>query len=75
MVTMPRWKLGLLWALSLVVVTALTAAAQARRGQPSGNDFLTLESPTVLTGPDVGFRTNLSCELSPLPPCLLSQTA
>ena len=46
MVTICRWKLALLWALSLVVATALTAAAQARRGQPSGNDAFTLESPT-----------------------------
>ena len=56
MVTMSRWQLALLWAVSLVVATALTAAAQARRGQPSGNDAFTLESPTILTGPDVGFR-------------------
>jgi hypothetical protein len=54
---MPRWwKLTLLWVLSLVFVGALTAAAQAQRGQPPMVDSLTLESPTVLTGSDVGFR-------------------
>ena len=50
------WKLAVLWALSLVVAGAVTAFAQGRRGVPSTQDGLVLESPTILTGPDVGFR-------------------
>jgi hypothetical protein len=50
------WKLLLLWALSLVLVSAITAAAQARQGRPNVPDAFTLESPTILTGADVGFR-------------------
>jgi hypothetical protein len=54
---MPRWwKLTLLWVLSLVLVSALTAAAQAQRGQPTLADSWILQSPTILTGADLGFR-------------------
>ena len=53
---MLRWKLPLLWVLSLVLVSALTAAAQAQRGQPPSSDSWVLQGPTVLTGADVGFR-------------------
>lgn len=56
MVEMPRgWKLLLLWAMSLVVVGALSAAAQGQRGRPNAGLF-TLESPTFLAGDDIGFR-------------------
>jgi hypothetical protein len=51
-----RWKLALLWAFSLILVSALTAAAQAQLGRPNLPDAFTLESPTILTGADVGFR-------------------
>jgi hypothetical protein len=55
--SMPRWwKWALLWAFSLVLMSALTAAAQARRGVPNTPDPFVLESPTILTGSDVGFR-------------------
>jgi hypothetical protein len=54
---MPRWwKMALLWVLSLVLVSALTAAARAQRGQPPSSDSWVLQGPTVLTGADVGFR-------------------
>jgi len=56
MVSMARWKLALLWTFSLILVGALTAAAQAQRGQPNIPGAFTLESPTILTGADVGFR-------------------
>ena len=53
-----HWKLALLWALSLLAVGAISSSAQAqgpggRPGLPF--NFLT-ESPTVVSGNDVGFR-------------------
>jgi hypothetical protein len=52
-----RWPmLMVVWALSLVVVGALVASAQGRQGRPASPDVFTLESPTILTGADVGFR-------------------
>jgi len=53
-----HWKLALLWALSLLAVGAISSSAQAQR--PGGRpglpfNFLT-ESPTVVSGNDVGFR-------------------
>jgi hypothetical protein len=59
-----HWKLALLWALSLVVVAAMTAAAQGQRGQ-LGFDILT-EGPTVVSGNDVGFRIERTQEGIPI---------
>jgi hypothetical protein len=50
------WKVLAAWALSLVVVGVLTAAAQVRPPQARTVDPMTLASPTILTGGDVGFR-------------------
>jgi hypothetical protein len=49
------WKIAILWALSLVVVSALSSSAQTQRGGRPGPDRAT-ESPTVVSGSDVGFR-------------------
>jgi hypothetical protein len=53
-----HWKLAILWALSLVAVGAISSLAQAQGpGQRSGLQFNFLtESPTVVSGNDVGFR-------------------
>ena len=49
------WKIAILWALSLVVVSALSSSAQTQRGgRPAPN--LPTETPTVVSGSDVGFR-------------------
>jgi hypothetical protein len=49
-----HWKLAILWALSLLAVGAISSSAQAQRlGLPFS--FIT-ESPTVVSGNDVGFR-------------------
>ena len=50
------WKLALIWVLSLMAVGALTAAAQGQRGRPTNPDPLTLETPSILAGGDIGFR-------------------
>jgi hypothetical protein len=34
----------------------VTVLAQGRRGVPPAPDAFVLEAPTILTGPDVGFR-------------------
>ena len=49
-----HWTIAVLWAISLIVVGALSASAQAQRGRP-GLNLLTVE-PTVVSGNDVGFR-------------------
>lgn len=49
------WKIAILWALSLMVVSALSSSAQAQRGGRPGFNLLT-ESPTVVSGSDLGFR-------------------
>ena len=49
-----HWKLAILWALSLVAVGAISSSAQAPRGNPRFN--LLTETPTVVSGSDVGFR-------------------
>jgi hypothetical protein len=41
------WKLGIVWALSLVAVATITASAQS---------FLLIESPQIVSGNDIGFR-------------------
>jgi hypothetical protein len=49
-----HWKLAILWALSLLAVGAISSSAQTQRlGLPFS--FIT-ESPTVVSGNDVGFR-------------------
>jgi hypothetical protein len=49
-----HWKLAILWALSLLAVGAISSSAQAQR-LGLGSLFIT-ESPTVVSGNDVGFR-------------------
>jgi len=49
-----HWKLAILWALSLVAVGAIASSAQAPRGNPGFN--LLTETPTIVSGNDVGFR-------------------
>ena len=49
------WRLVILWALSLGIVGAVTAAAQVPPPSRNPQTFL-LDSPTILTGDDVGFR-------------------
>lgn len=47
-----HWKLAILWALSLIAVSAISSSAQAQRlgsNRP-------MEGPTVVSGGDVGFR-------------------
>jgi hypothetical protein len=51
-VLMRHWKLGILWALSLVLVGAISSSAQVQRGRP----FPVTEQPTVVSGADLGFR-------------------
>jgi hypothetical protein len=41
------WKIGLLWALSLIAVGYVSASAQS---------FLLTETPQIVAGSDVGFR-------------------
>ena len=50
-----HWKLAILWALSLLIVGAISSSAQAQRGGQLGFNILT-EGPTVVFGNDVGFR-------------------
>lgn len=45
-----HWKLAILWALSLVAVSMISAEAQRR-----GSELLTVQ-PIVVSGNDVGFR-------------------
>jgi hypothetical protein len=49
------WKIAILWALSLVVVSALSSSAQTQRAERPGSNLLTV-GPTVVSGSDVGFR-------------------
>jgi hypothetical protein len=49
------WKVAILWALSLVVVSALSSSAQTQRAERPGSSLPTV-SPTVVSGSDVGFR-------------------
>jgi hypothetical protein len=54
---MRHWKLLLLWALSLIVVGSISSFAQARRpGGTIPEVRIVTESPTVVSGNDVGFR-------------------
>jgi hypothetical protein len=49
------WRLLVLWVLSLGIVGVLTAAAQVPPPSRNPQTFL-LDSPTILSGDDVGFR-------------------
>jgi hypothetical protein len=49
------WRVVALWALSLVVAGMLSATAQVPSRGTEPGAFL-LNSPTVLSGDDVGFR-------------------
>src|SRR5262245_47250267 len=51
-----NWKLAILWALSLVVVSVISSSAQGQRGQPQPGFPLITAAPTVVSGNDVGFR-------------------
>jgi len=52
-----HWKLAILWALSLLAVGAISSSAQVRRPGEPGLPFTFLtETPTVVSGSDVGFR-------------------
>ena len=48
------WKLAILWALSLLVVGAISSSAQTQPRRPGLN--VPTETPTVVFGNDVGFR-------------------
>ena len=48
-----HWRIGILWALSLVVTAAASSFAQ-RAPRPLNLPVLT--TPTVVSGNDVGFR-------------------
>jgi hypothetical protein len=53
-----QWKLAVVWTLSLLIVGAVSFSAQGRPRPrvprlPSG---LLTESPTVISGNDIGFR-------------------
>ena len=47
-----NWKVAILWAFSLVAVAVASAWAQDR-----GRNAPVLQSPTVISGSDLGFRT------------------
>ena len=51
-----HWKLALWWALSLIVVGAISSSAQ--QGRPAQQPVFNLitETPIVVSGDDVGFR-------------------
>ena len=51
------WRILVVWAVSLLVVGAATAAAQRLPGAPSNQmPTLLLENQAVLTGDQIGFR-------------------
>jgi hypothetical protein len=47
-----HWEVAILWALSLVAISAISSLAQAQRDRPN----LITEQPTIVSGADVGFR-------------------
>jgi hypothetical protein len=49
-----HWKVAILWALSLIVVSVISSSAQDPRIRPRGVN--PTETPTVVSGNDVGFR-------------------
>ena len=51
---MRHWKLVVVWGLSLLAASAISASAQAQRGELGFT--LVTEVPTVVSGSDVGFR-------------------
>lgn len=52
------WKLAALWALSLMLVGTFSGSADAQRAgaRPGPAGDLITETPTVVTGNDIGFR-------------------
>jgi hypothetical protein len=52
------WKLAIWWTLSLLVVSGISFSAQVqpRRGAPGLPPGLITESPTIVSGADIGFR-------------------
>jgi hypothetical protein len=56
MATLPSrpWKIVILWALSLLTVTAMSSWAQGQRRDQGS--MRPTQIPTVLSGSDVGFR-------------------
>ena len=44
------WKLAILWAFSLVVVSVISSSAQAQRGQPQPVSPMLTVAPTVVSG-------------------------
>jgi hypothetical protein len=56
-ITLRHWKLVISWAVSLIAAGALTAAAQRPPDAPMGGvGALITEAPTIISGPDIGFR-------------------
>ena len=52
-----QWKLTVVWTLLLLVVAAASfSSAQGRGGAPQLGESLITESPTVISGNDIGFR-------------------
>lgn len=53
-----QWKLAVVWTLFLLLVGAASFSAQAPGGVPQSQlgDSLITESPTVISGNDIGFR-------------------
>jgi hypothetical protein len=53
-----NWKAAIPWAVSLIVAGALTAAAQrpTHDAQVGAVGAMITEAPTILSGPDIGFR-------------------
>jgi hypothetical protein len=57
MATLTRqWKLAVVWTLFLLVVGAASFSAQGRGAVPRLGESLITESPTVISGNDIGFR-------------------
>ena len=54
-VVVRRWRLAVLWVLSLIVTGVLTASAQGPR-PPLGGEVMVTEAPKIVSGPDIGFR-------------------
>jgi hypothetical protein len=51
-----QWKQAMFWTLSLLVLGAVAFSAQGRAGVPRLPSTLITESPTVISGDDIGFR-------------------
>ena len=53
-----HWRLAIVWAFSLLVTGALTATAkdEGQRAPLGVPDGMITEAPTIVVGPDLGFR-------------------